>query len=169
MPDKKTGRHRLHFFLFLERVDGIYTAGSELDHLSLALLVAADLEVLAALDGQLLAVLALGALHAQHNLLGRLGLFPEDWLGLATVSPLLTVVTALALGVERILALLVLGHFVQGVLLALPLAKSPPLFRHVHLAPHTRAHGKKNGKTKTISTRHRQRASINFSESDTCG
>lgn len=112
--------------------DGIYTGRLELDHLSLALLVTANLEVLAALDGQLLAVLAFRALHTQHNLLCRLGLFPEDRLGLTTISPLLTVVTTLALGVQGILALLVLCHFVQGVLLALPLAESPPLFGHVH-------------------------------------
>lgn len=46
----------------------------ELNHLSLALLVTSQLEMLAALDGRLLAELALGALHTQHDLLGSLGL-----------------------------------------------------------------------------------------------
>jgi hypothetical protein len=46
----------------------------ELDHLALPLLVAAELEVLGALDGDLDAVLALAALESQHQLLGRLSL-----------------------------------------------------------------------------------------------
>jgi hypothetical protein len=45
---------------------GTSTAGSELDHLTTGFLLSSQLEVLAALDGQLLAMLALGALHAQH-------------------------------------------------------------------------------------------------------
>jgi len=47
-----------------------------------------------------------------------LGLLVEDGLGLTTVTGLLTVVTTLSLGGERVLALLVLGHLVRGVLLA---------------------------------------------------
>lgn len=46
----------------------------ELDHLSLALLVTTQLEMLATLDGSLLAELAFGALHTQDDLLGGLGL-----------------------------------------------------------------------------------------------
>ncbi|CAN7995643.1 unnamed protein product, partial [Ixodes hexagonus] len=117
----------------------------------LALLVTADLKVLAALDGQLLAVLALGALHTQHNLLGRLGLRAithEETSLHRPVSPAFpcsnpthaSIWRRLTLGVQRVLALLVLCHLVKGVLLALPLAKSPPLFRHVHLEEtHTHA------------------------------
>lgn len=56
-------------FYVLVLVDGL-----ELDHLSLALLVTSQLEMLATLDGCLLAELAFGALHTQHNLLGGLGL-----------------------------------------------------------------------------------------------
>ena len=39
-------------------------------------------------------------------------LLVEDGLGLTTVTRLLTIVTTLALRCQRILALLVLGHFV---------------------------------------------------------
>ena len=46
----------------------------ELDDLALLALVAAELKVLAALQGVLRAELALGALKTQHNLLGGLGL-----------------------------------------------------------------------------------------------
>ena len=47
----------------------------ELNHLSLPLLVSTKLEVLAALQRDLLANLAFRALHPEHNLLGGLGLF----------------------------------------------------------------------------------------------
>lgn len=58
----------------------------------------------------------------------------EDGLSLATETGLLPVVAALALGVERGLASLVLGHLVQGVLAAL-LARAEGLarLRDVHL------------------------------------
>jgi hypothetical protein len=46
----------------------------ELNHLSLPLLVSTKLEMLATLEGDLLANLAFRALHPQHNFLGRLGL-----------------------------------------------------------------------------------------------
>lgn len=42
----------------------------------------------------------------------------EDGLGLTTVTALLPVVTTLTLGGKRVLALLVLGNLVGGVLLA---------------------------------------------------
>lgn len=58
------------------------------------------------------------ALQAQHDLLGRLGLFVEDGLGLATEPGLLAVVAPLALRVERGLARLVLGDLVHLVLAA---------------------------------------------------
>lgn len=50
--------------------------------------------MLASLDGELLTVLALGALHSQHDLLGGLGLLSEDGLGLTSESSLLAVVTS---------------------------------------------------------------------------
>ena len=111
---------------------GTPTTGLELDHLSLALLVASQLEVLAALQGSLLAVLALCALHTQHNLLGGLGLLPEDGLSLATESLLLAVVTTTTLGGAALLGLFVLGHLVQFVAPAL-LAEGLALLGNVHL------------------------------------
>jgi hypothetical protein len=46
----------------------------ELNHLSLSLLVTAQLEMFAALQWSLLAVFAFSALHTQHDLFGCLGL-----------------------------------------------------------------------------------------------
>ena len=59
-----------------------------------------QLEVLAALQGELLLGLARSALKTQNDLLGGLGLLVEDGLGLTTVTTLLPVVTALTLGEE---------------------------------------------------------------------
>jgi hypothetical protein len=115
-----------------------------------------QLEVLAALQGELLLGLALGALKTQDNLLGGLGLLVEDGLGLTTVTTLLPVVTALTLGEEgglfqrfesayglvgvgrcgegTYLASLVLGDLVLGVLVAvLGLAVRPAGFGDVDL------------------------------------
>lgn len=102
---------------------------SEVDGLATLLLVTAKLEVLAALERHLVLGLARGALEAEDDLLGllsatsaarthSLGLLVEDGLGLATVTALLPVVTTLALGGERVLALLVLSDLVGRVLLA---------------------------------------------------
>ena len=71
--------------------------------------------LLAALEGHLHLVLADGALKTEDDLLCRLCLLVEDGLGLTTVSGLLAVVTALALGGERVLALLVLRHLVRPI------------------------------------------------------
>lgn len=53
--------------------------------------------MLASLQRNLLLLLALGALHTQHDLLGSLGLLTEDRLGLTTITTLLSVVTTLTL------------------------------------------------------------------------
>ena len=82
----------------------------------LLLLVTTELEVLATLEGNVRAVLALGALETQNDLLGGLGLLVEDGLGLTTVTLLLPVVTTLTLSVERSLTSLVLGDLVGAVL-----------------------------------------------------
>jgi len=74
--------------------------------------------VLGTLERIVRLVLALDTLEAEHNLLSGLGLLVEDRLGLTTVTLLLTVITALTLGVERSLAGLVLGNLVDGMLLA---------------------------------------------------
>lgn len=59
-----------------------------------------QLEVLAALQRQLLLGLASSALETQDDLLGSLGLLVEDGLGLTTITTLLAVVTTLTLGVQ---------------------------------------------------------------------
>merc|ERR1712199_91677 len=76
------------------------------------------LEVFGALEGVVGLVLALDTLETEHNLLGGLSLLVEHRLGLTTVTLLLAVVTTLTLGVQGGLAGLVLGHLVDGVLLA---------------------------------------------------
>lgn len=116
--------------------------GLELDGLALGLLVAAELEVLAALESHLVLVLADRALEAQDNLLCGLGLkedegvsgtlfmraqrgsslqylLVENRLGLSAVSALLPVVPPLALRKQRRLAGLVLRDLVQRVPAAL--------------------------------------------------
>merc|ERR1712221_46738 len=82
----------------------------ELEHLSLLLLLASQLEVLASFDGNLILSLAVDALQPEDDLFGGLGLLSEDGLGLSTVSLLLAVVTPFALSLERILAFFILRH-----------------------------------------------------------
>jgi hypothetical protein len=65
--------------------------------------------VLATLKSQLCLSLALCALQSQDDLLGSLSLLVEDWLGLTTITRLLSVVTALSLCEEGSLALSVIG------------------------------------------------------------
>ena len=93
-----------------------------------------QLEVLAALQGELLLGLAGSALETEDDLLGGLGLLVEDGLGLTTITALLPVVTSLTLGEQGGLASLVLGNLVLGVLVALPaLAVGPAGFGNVDL------------------------------------
>jgi len=89
--------------------------------------------MLASLDGMLGDVLAGLALQPQDNLLCGLSLLVKDGLGLSSVTRLLPVITPLTLRIERILALLVLGNLVKGVLLAvLSLAEGLLGLRNVH-------------------------------------
>ena len=74
--------------------------------------------MLGALEDVLDGLLAAGAGELEDNLLGCLGLLVEDRLGLTTITTLLTVVTALALGEETSLAGLVLGDLELLVLAA---------------------------------------------------
>ncbi len=78
------------------------------------------LKVLRAAQAVLCDVQALFALQPDRDLLGRLDLLLEDGLGLTTETSLLSVVSALALGEERGLPRLVLGHRVLPVDLAVP-------------------------------------------------
>lgn len=87
--------------------------------MTLLLLVTTELEVLASLQRKLSLGLADNALQSDDNLLGGLSLLVENLLGLTTVTTLLTVVSALTLGVKGGLARLVLGDLVLGVLAAL--------------------------------------------------
>ena len=81
----------------------------ELNHLSLPLLLSSQLKVFGSLDGMLKSIdfipnasifslsylvlpLALGALEPQHQLLGGLGLLPQDGLGLTSETLLFAVV-----------------------------------------------------------------------------
>ena len=66
-------------------------------------------------QGDLHLVLARHTLQSQDDLFGRLGLLVEDWLGLATVTLLLSVVTSLSLRKEGITTLLVLRDLVLRV------------------------------------------------------
>jgi len=97
------------------------------------LLLLPQLEVLGALEHQLLLGLAFLALQAEHHLLGGLRLLVENRLGLPTVARLLVVVTALALSEVGSLAGLVLAHLVDSVLAALfALAVGPSFLGDVH-------------------------------------
>jgi hypothetical protein len=91
----------------------------ELQSLTLLLLVTTKLEVLTTLQSQLSLGLTNNTLQTQDNLLGSFSFLVEDWLGLTTVTGLLTVVTTLTLGEKRSLTSLVLGDLVLGVLSAL--------------------------------------------------
>merc|ERR1719192_418896 len=103
----------------------------ELDHLSLALLLSAELEVLGSLDGTLILPLAISALQPQHKLLGGLRLLPQDGLRLTTESLLLAIVPASTLGLLGLGRLLVLGHLHLHVLVALG-AEGVTTFGHVN-------------------------------------
>ena len=83
------------------------------------LLLSAQLEVLASLEDELLLGLARRALQSKDDLLGGLGLLVEDGLGLTSVTGLLSVISPLSLGHQRVFTLLVLGDLVRLVLLAL--------------------------------------------------
>jgi len=106
---------------------------SELNHLTLLLLVSTQLEVFTSLDSELLPHLTLTALHLQNDLLRRLSLFMKDGFRLTSITFLLSVVSSLTLSKNRIFAFFVLRDFVQGVLAALlTLTERSSLLRHVN-------------------------------------
>lgn len=88
--------------------------------------------MLASLNGQhpLGPAVGLHALKPEHDLLRGFGLLPENWLCLPTVTTLLPIVAPLPLGIQGILALLILGHFVR-LMLATFLTESPSGFGYV--------------------------------------
>ena len=111
----------------------------ELDHLTLALLVTSQFEMLATFQWSLLAVFAVGTFHTKHDFLGCLGLetrmkvwgsvliisngssylLSEDGFGLTTETLLFTIVTTTTLRSFPFLRLLVLWHFMDLVCIAL--------------------------------------------------
>merc|ERR1719219_1876328 len=132
----ESGVIRMTIFLFYFNVSdtagrGKQEDGLELDHLSLALLLSAQLEVLRSLDWALVLPLALSALQPQHQLLGGLGLLPQDGFGLPAESLLLAIVPASALSLLGLRGLLVLGHLHLHVLVALG-AEGVTTFGHVN-------------------------------------
>lgn len=82
---------------------------------TLGLLITAEFEGLAALQDELMLVLADRAFKTQNNLLRGFGLLVEDGLGLTTVAGLLAIVTALSLSKNGGFAGFVLGHLVGSV------------------------------------------------------
>lgn len=76
-------------------------------------------------------VVGFNTVNPQHNPLCCFCFFPENRLNPLTVAILLPVIMLLSLGIQRIIALLVLCHFVLLVLATL-LTESPAGFRNVH-------------------------------------
>lgn len=90
----------------------------ESERCTLRFLLATQLKVLAAFEGELHLVFTNSAFQTQDNLLRRFCLLMENGLGLPSVTRLFTIVSALPLYSERVFSLLVLRHFVWGVLSA---------------------------------------------------
>merc|ERR1719442_40887 len=98
--------------------DTIRETRLELNHLALALLLSSQLKMFGSLDWNLMFPLASGALDPKDQLLGGLGLLPQDGLRLTTEPLLLTVVPPSALSLLGLSRLLVLGHLERVVLVA---------------------------------------------------
>ena len=116
------------FYFFLSESSWFYCLHNkvslELDHLALSLLITSQFKMLASLNSQhpLRSAVGLHTFQSQHNLLCSFRLFAENRLSLPTIATLFPVITPLSLGIQRIFALLVLGHFV-GLVLATFLAE----------------------------------------------
>lgn len=78
--------------------------------------------------------LGLKTFKPQHSLLCSVSLFPENRLSLLTIASLLPILTPLSLGIQRIFAFLVRGHFV-GLGLGTPLAESGGSQEHSPCSP----------------------------------
>lgn len=89
-------------------------------------------KVLGSLETEMLLCLARFAFQTQDNLTCSLCLLVENGLGLSTKTHLLRVVSTLSLGKVGGLTRLVLGHLVDGVLLALAGTVCSTFFRDVH-------------------------------------
>merc|ERR1711872_276380 len=105
----------------------------ELEHLALLLLLASEFEMLASLDRHLIFALAVRAFQPGYDLLCGLSLLSEDGFGLTAISLLLAIVTPFALGLERVLAFLVLRDLMQSMFPALGgSTESATSFRNIH-------------------------------------
>jgi len=105
----------------------------KLEHLSLLLLLASELEMLASLDRHLILALAVRAFQSENDFLSGLSLLSEDGFGLTAIPLLFAVVTAFALSRQRVLPFLVLSNLVQRMLSALGgSAEGTTGFGHIH-------------------------------------
>ena len=101
----------------------------DLDHLTLFLLITSQFKMLTSLNGRhpLGPEGRFNTLKPQHNLLCGFSLLQENWLLLAT---LLLITAPPSLGIQWILALPILGHFVRLMFSSL-LTESPLGFRNI--------------------------------------
>lgn len=101
-------------------------------HLALCFLISSQFKMLASLHSQhsLRSAAGFNTLKPQHSLLCTFSPFLENQLSLPTIATLLPVIMSLFLGIRRILALLVLYHFV-GLVLAILLTECRMGFKNV--------------------------------------
>merc|ERR1719322_632878 len=105
----------------------------KLDHLSLAFLHTSKLKMFGPLDRNLVLPLALKTLNPQHQLLGSLGLLPQDGFGLTSKSLLFTIIPTSSLGLLGLSRFLVLDHLELLVCHALGVgAVGSSHFRYIH-------------------------------------
>ena len=103
-------------------------------NLTLLVLLLSEDEGLGSFDDSETLGLGLSAFELEHDLLGLLGLFLEDWLGLPSESLLFHIISSLTLGSGGGLTGLVLRDFMGGVLLQLSAESSNSLWDMHHFA-----------------------------------
>jgi hypothetical protein len=104
-----------------------------LNHLSLSLSVSSKLKMLASLQRYLLFHLTFLTLHTENYFLRGFSLFVKYGLRLTPISFLFAIVSPFSLSIQARLPGFVLSDFMQSVLSALSLTKSPSRFRYIHL------------------------------------
>ena len=110
----------MHYFTFLIIGNTINLILNDLEaDTTLGLLITTKFERLAALQNELMLVLANSAFETQNDLLSSLGLLVEDGFGLTTVTGLLAIVTTLSLSENGGFTGFVLGNLVGSVTAAL--------------------------------------------------
>ena len=103
-------------------------------NLSLDVVLLSEDESFASLDNSEAFCLGLGAFEFEHNLLGVLGLLSEDGFGLSSETLLFHVISSFSLGNQTGFAGLVLGHFVDRVLMQFSAVTSNRLWDMYHFA-----------------------------------